>query len=286
MSIHVADPSGQQKEYSEQELRSLWDQGRIDSSAMYWKEGMDGWQPLAGYLSPYAPPQISVQPPSIPSPSRYSYVKDPRTLTKLLLVMLFITLGMEVVCLLGDVAQLLLLERPFTVDEGHANDARQRALWLASVGVFIVTGVVFLKWISRAGVNSRGFGVTDMEHSPGWAVGSYFVPILSLFRPYQAMKEIWQVSHDPVNWRQVPASWVMACWWTLWLLAGLLGQISFRIANSADTIEGLKVSTIVSIISNAEGIALALVAIKLVRTIAGNQEKIVRDGESEMSGFY
>jgi hypothetical protein len=55
-----------------------------------------------------------------------------------------------------------------------------------------------------------------LKYSPGWAVGSFFVPILNIFRPYQIAQEIWKAS-DPeastVSWKQSKPGIVVILWW-------------------------------------------------------------------------
>lgn len=84
----------------------------------------------------------------------------------------------------------------------------------------MATAVVVSRWIYRANSNARALGASGMAFTPGGAVGWYFVPIANLWKPYQAMREIWQASASPPGWRrqQVPA--LVPCWWLL----GILGS--------------------------------------------------------------
>ena len=78
---------------------------------------------------------------------------------------------------------------------------------LLDVAVLVATGITFLMWFHRVRANLPALGVTDARWSPGWAVGWWFVPVMSLFRPYQVAAEVWQAS-DPAatqaDWRQRP----------------------------------------------------------------------------------
>ena len=56
-----------------------------------------------------------------------------------------------------------------------------------------------------------------MQVSPAWAVGGFFVPIIHLFLPYQAVKEIWV--NGPVD--SEPDS----IWLKIWLFC-LLGSMA------------------------------------------------------------
>lgn len=57
-----------------------------------------------------------------------------------------------------------------------------------------------------------------MGFTPGWAVGWYFVPIAWFWKPYQAMREIWQASVNPTSWREQPVTAALHWWWTLWIV--------------------------------------------------------------------
>jgi len=64
------------------------------------------------------------------------------------------------------------------------------ATWVLT-GLLLCSGLVFLCWLYRAACNARALGAQGMQVSPAWAVGGFFVPIIHLFLPYQAVKEIW-----------------------------------------------------------------------------------------------
>ena len=69
-------------------------------------------------------------------------------------------------------------------------------LAVIEIAVFIATVVVFLMWLYRTHENLTAFGVpkNQLEYSSGWAVGSFFVPIVSLIIPYRAVREVWRKS--------------------------------------------------------------------------------------------
>jgi len=133
-----------------------------------------------------------------------------------------------------------------------------------------------LKWIYRANSNCHGFGAQGMAFIPGWSIGWYFVPIATLWKPYQAMKEIWKVSKNPSKWQNITGSPLLGWWWALWIISAVLGQFVFRMSMKANTISSLKALTNVSILAGIIDIPLYLVAISLVTTIFVNQEKLVK----------
>ena len=163
--IHVTSPSGSQSQHEESQLRSMWEQGLLQEGTQYWKEGMSEWRPLTEYFTP--PASADTPPPITVAPSAYSYTKDPRSLTSFLVIMLWVSVGFEVVSILSDFAQMSLLDGVYTEAEAAANDSRQGLIGLGYLGVFIVTGIAFLKWIYRANLNCRGFGAEGMKFTRG-----------------------------------------------------------------------------------------------------------------------
>ena len=115
------------------------------------------------------------------------------------------------VALVDDVAEFVQVQiGQVSPDQVANNDPIQGIVGLLQSGLGIVTAITFLKWIYRAYKNIQGFGAEGLRFSPGWAMGYYFIPILSLIRPVQVMSEIWRASDDPRNWRQRPGSWLIA----------------------------------------------------------------------------
>ena len=100
----------------------------------------------------------------------------------------------------------------------------------------LLTSVVILVWVHRANCNVRALGATRLKFTPGWAVGWFFVPIANLWKPFQAMLEIWRASVNPREWRRRTGSPLLWCWWSLWVLnivvvngmelAGLIGMFA------------------------------------------------------------
>ncbi len=273
--IFLTSPSGAQSQHDETEARSLFDKGLLEAGTKYWREGMPEWRPL-NELFQRAPRPVSPIAPGPDATTPYSYTKDPRSLTSFLMAMLWITLGFDVVSALGEFGQMSLLSRDFTQAEAETNAIIQNMIVFGYLAVSIVTGVAFLTWIHRANLNCRGFGARDMRFTPGWSVGYFFVPFLNLVRPYESMKEIWGVSHDPQNWKFQRGSRLLGWWWALWIISGITSQVIFHLSLAAKSIEDLKALTALSIFSCMVGIALCLVVLSLIKRISSKQEELVK----------
>ena len=96
--------------------------------------------------------------------------------------------------LIGEIAELHGLINLDNADLDNA-EGLYAAVLLANWLILILTYVVFGTWIYRAAANVDAASVPGFRFTPGWAVGWHFVPIANLFKPFGAMRQIWNASH-------------------------------------------------------------------------------------------
>lgn len=169
--------------------------------------------------------------------------------------------------LISDFKHGLYNSQELAVAAAEASDARQKTVGIIHMIIFIVSGILILKWIYRANYNVRQLGSTEMKFTPGWSIGWYFIPIANLWKPYQAMKEIWKASSDPQNWKNQSVSAMLPWWWFFWILSGIFGNISFRLAMQAEEINELITANVVTQLSDVTGIPLSLIVIGIVNKV-------------------
>lgn len=156
-------------------------------------------------------------------------------------------------------------EQAFAASE--ANDKRNQLIFFAYLLVFIVSGFLILRWIHRANSIARQLGAQGMRFTPGWSIGYYFIPILSLWKPYQAMQEIWQASHNPKNWSAVQPSSILGLWWFFWLAKNIFDRVFARMSLRVEDIQGFLNLNIAAQVSEVMAITLALVTLSIVNSI-------------------
>lgn len=107
---------------------------------------------------------------------------------------------------------------------------------LLHIPLSIATIVFFLIWEHRAFKNLSALNAQNLEFSPGWAIGWWFIPFANLVKPFQAMRELWTES-DPDYDADLgflsgnsSAPTMMGFWWAFWLLS----NFTDRIANKLD----------------------------------------------------
>ncbi len=203
------------------------------------------------------------------------YSKNPLRLTRLLQGMLWISMITSICLLVVDIIDMTVFTGSNVPESPEIYVVLQGGLAILYTLGFMVTAVLFLMWIYRANVNCRGFGATDMKFSPGWSIGYYFIPVLHLYKPYGAMKEIWQVSTNPVTWAQEKGSPLLASWWALWLLSVICSWVSIRLSLQVDLADGAQIATAASMAANFVYGVLCVVAVRLVSAIIKKQNALV-----------
>ncbi len=144
---------------------------------------------------------------------------------------------------------------------------------IAAVLVYLCCIVLWLVWLHRGYVSDR-VDPRLLRHSSGWAVGSWFVPVLNLARPFGVHSDLWRaaLARDPRAASGDPRpGWLLPTWWGVWLANGFLGNLSFRMSGRAFADDGtagydeMITALRVEWVSIAVAIASAVLALLVVR---------------------
>ena len=231
--------------------------------------------------SPYTPSAASLAVPSrIVLEHAGSGFRNLNGLTGKLSMLLLVGVGWRILGLVSSLLQLnLLSHRPYSLAQAHANDLRERSVHLGELVLFLITAFVFGRWIYLAHKNLPELGARLLHFSPGWSVGSFFVPILSWWAPYQAMRDLAKASRSPVRWDLEDTSAVIVLWWILWVLVQLLDNGVFRSSFRAHTVQQFQELTAMDLVGGALSVPLYLLALYIVRRIwrdqAENYEQMI-----------
>jgi len=138
--------------------------------------------------------------------------------------------------------------------------------------LLLATGICFFVWMYRMDKNLRAFGAEELQFRPGWVVGYFFVPIMNLYRPYQAMSEIWQAS-DPgpaactkAGRRPIHPPALLGVWWGCWLLWNIIEGIANQDSSVSTSSAASSPFRLVAAI-------LAILAILVVRLYTKRQQE-------------
>lgn len=126
----------------------------------------------------------------------------------------------------------------------------------------ILSTIIFLCWTYGVSVNTHAFNPEKkMEFSPGWCVGSCFIPFFNLYLPYKAMKELWVLNIGS-------ETKLISSWWILSLVFKFVVSDPSNLSINSD----LNGYLIMSLASNLCGIISAYNALKIIRKINAAQK--------------
>ncbi|MDQ3920581.1 MAG: DUF4328 domain-containing protein [Acidobacteriota bacterium] len=169
----------------------------------------------------------------------------------------------------------------YTRSQLQSNDLRQAAITVLCLIVYVALAAVFLLWVHRAYRNLRALGNPErlLNHSPGWAVGSFFIPLVNLYLPYKIVREIWDLSdpnvrtQDDLMFSQPGGSPLLVVWWLSWIAVNIVGSIIFQLGLGARSLDTLLWMTKGLIIMRALNVVAAVLALLVVRQIDRRQEE-------------
>ena len=206
---------------------------------------------------PQGPPQPQAPsptfgPPPPPMPPGHPFFVSPMPRAKWAVGLAALAILAGLVSCYSSWLQVRLLERvqageEVTTAEAEANDSREAATGLVGGGATIAAIVLFFVWTYRAYKNLRPLGAGQVRFSPGGSVGWHFCPILSLWKPCQAMNDIWVGSQGrPLSRYAVEGGGFVAIWWIVWLIDNVLGHVVLRSALGTARMEQPPIGLLIS----------------------------------------
>ena len=197
-------------------------------------------------------------------------------------------MAVEFIWLISEYFQFNLLQsiingKIVTEETIKANNIREQIISIISLLINIISGIIFIQWFRRAYYNLHQL-VKHLSFSEGWAAGSWFVPILNLFRPFQIMKELFEETKKILTKKDIKIDEnfsinFLDLWWGLWIINAIIGQIIFHYQDK--TYEDLFESNILSIISNVIDIVLGFITIKIIKAYSNLESLLYEINDNE-----
>jgi hypothetical protein len=227
---------------------------------------METTRPAGAAANPYSPPHAAIDA-EPPSPAVTGF-KSATGLANAIAIDMAMIAVLELAAMVHAFVTIGVMRRleageDVAKDVLAAIDVRTRAIGVLSTILILAAVVLFCLFMPRANRNARSFG-SPMSNSPGWAAGWFFVPVAFWWKPYYAMKEIWQGSDpDPtVHAALAPVPALLPLWWWMDLLRSVGGAMSNRITGSWT-----------EIVCRIPSLAAAILAAAVVRAVARRQDE-------------
>jgi Domain of unknown function (DUF4328) len=146
-------------------------------------------------------------------------------------------------------------------------------LQIASIVTLFSSVIGYSVWIYRA--SSNLWDNHELEFKPAACIWWNLVPIAGLFKPYQAMREIWNTTLGSSNAFAAEDHQTLKLWWACWVVTNILGNVSFRMEGKIDT-------TLIDVISAFTDVGLYWFAHKIITKIGTAQS----EGKSDLAAIF
>jgi hypothetical protein len=155
--------------------------------------------------------------------------------------------------------------------------------------VLLVTAYLFISWCSRAYGNLHRLGVKRLSHTEEHVVWAFIIPIISLFRPNTILKEIdlytkkCVAANDPKN-HSYRSSSIIGWWWVFFIISRFVGNIATRFYPEDYDLDKLRVAYSLGAVTAIFEIIAAILAVKMVKSIAANELTLWNKHHGEKNG--
>ncbi len=117
-------------------------------------------------------------------------------------------------------------------------------------------------WVVRVSKNAHS-GNPSMKMSPLGAIGWYIVPVAFLFKPFQAMEEIWRVSAGQDFQKEPLLNW----WWGCLLASSIISTVGAKFPDPG-------ASVVLESLHQAAGVATSILLIVMIRRLNAMQRNM------------
>lgn len=137
------------------------------------------------------------------------------------------------------------------IESLNAYDSVSAPLSLLSLAVLVAAGICWVVWQYRA---ASSLPQGSLRRSPGWHVGSWFIPIIAMWFPFQNISDIARSSRASLS------GGLRGSWWALWVIASIFSNLAGQLLLRAQDIDSLSAALAMSVVSEALLVPAAVLA--------------------------
>lgn len=228
--------------------------------------------------SPASPQQSDPQPSDAPSE-----VKPLEARSRVACVLLAAVIVGALLASFSDIDTIGILDRELAGERVTLAEVRELEDNLTASSIvytvaYVLAGIGFLLWYSRAYRNTIAMGMTP-RYGTRWAVWYWVIPIISFFRPKQVMNDIWRGSDPELQSpagvvQHRPVAGIMHVWWLFWIVSLIAARVAINLGpEGLFTTQEAKDSAVAYLVSNIADIVAAALAIAVVILTTRRQEE-------------
>ena len=211
------------------------------------------------------------------------------------IIPIWIILVLAIISIISKILQYNLLNDAnngiaISTASASINDIREAIISVIDFIISIISVVTFIQWFRRAYWNLHEIS-SNLSYSEGWAAGSWFVPIISFYRPFVIMKELFSETKRIFiqNGKNVHQNYTptLNLWWTLWIIGAALETTINQYQKKSKDIDVLMNATIGEIIALVLSIVSCIITIKIIKMYSQLEDELFilnNDTNTEING--
>jgi hypothetical protein len=166
--------------------------------------------------------------------------------------------------------------------EGEASDQAVHMVSVASLVLLVLTAVAFIGWLFIAARAARRIRPDALRFGPGWAIGSWFVPILCWLRPPKIVNDVWAAGG---RWGQRETrSPLVGWWWAAFLVSNLSAGLVPGLVGGANTLVAAQDQAVVDIVGYVIDFVAGVLAIGVVAVVTNRLVSWIAPDGTPVSG--
>jgi Domain of unknown function (DUF4328) len=170
----------------------------------------------------------------------------------------------------------------------RADDADDFVSGASAAFVFtqVAIAVLFIIWMFRAAKNNEALGRVGARFTPGWSIGSWFIPLANLVIPVLIAQDLWRGSSTDTRrgdstWRTGRGSALVGCWWAAWVVSSLRFAYSGANFHDSGSLDDIEASNTVALVGVVVLAIAAVLALFVVRALSRRQLDALRAQRTE-----
>lgn len=159
-------------------------------------------------------------------------------------------------------------------------DALYRTAGQLQSVTFLACAIVFVLWFHRMRRNAGLLGPDRFRNGPGWAIGSWFIPVANLWFPYRVAIDMWGASTLlPSDGESHKVSfWPVNLWWGLFVATTLYSRYAGRRYLDAEGVGEIRDAVLQLMAADILDIAAAAAAVYFAVRLTAMQRLKATDG--------
>ena len=187
----------------------------------------------------------------------------------------------------GQTGHLYFLDN-VDMEKIEASDTLIIAINAAHLIIVILSMIFFIMWFRRAYFNLHSLSWHSARHSEGWAAGSWFIPILNLFWPYQIMEDIWRGTQNAIREKfgEPQSTDLVGWWWALYLINKFFGYITAFASKGATEVDGLLTATKLEFVGDLISIAAIVVTTRMIQRTSSFEKELLEHSQTPSDSIF